>query len=152
MTIYWSTTHCAFPFDHGSKRTAGQIPLSGIRVIELGNFIAAPFASHLLAEFGVDFIKVEPPGASELVIVRISGCLANSPLRARRSSLQARWGNVCTEDVVHMFDQIGGASSVDLAALLTLAKGLPTLLEHDVPGQVVKAGRYCSLYPVPAGL
>jgi crotonobetainyl-CoA:carnitine CoA-transferase CaiB-like acyl-CoA transferase len=65
MTIYWSTTHCAFPFDHGSKRTAGQSPLSGTKVIELGNFNSAPFASRLLAGFGVDFIKVEPPGASE---------------------------------------------------------------------------------------
>jgi crotonobetainyl-CoA:carnitine CoA-transferase CaiB-like acyl-CoA transferase len=34
-------------------------------VIELGNFNSAPFASRLLAGFGVDFIKVEPPGASE---------------------------------------------------------------------------------------
>ena len=84
--------------------------------------------------------------------MRISGCLANSPLRARRSSLQARWGNVCTEDVVHVLDQIGVPSSIDLAALLTLAKGLPTLLEHDVPGKVVKAGRSCDLHPVPAGL
>ena len=60
--------------------------------------------------------------------------------------------NVCTEDVMHVFDQMGVPSSVDLAALLTLAKCLPTLLGHDVPGQVVKAGRYCELHPVPAGL
>lgn len=35
-------------------------PLTGIRVIELGAFIAGPFASRLLAEFGATVIKVEP--------------------------------------------------------------------------------------------
>lgn len=39
--------------------------LTGIKVIELGNFIAAPFASRLLAEFGADVIKVEPLGVGD---------------------------------------------------------------------------------------
>lgn len=37
------------------------LPLSGLRVIELGQLIAGPFASKMLAEFGADVIKVEPP-------------------------------------------------------------------------------------------
>ena len=37
------------------------LPLSGLRVIELGQLIAGPFASKILAEFGADVIKVEPP-------------------------------------------------------------------------------------------
>jgi CoA:oxalate CoA-transferase len=36
-------------------------PLSGIRVIELANFIAGPLAGTLLADMGADVIKVEPP-------------------------------------------------------------------------------------------
>lgn len=36
-------------------------PLDGIRVIELGNYIAAPTAGRLLADFGADVIKVERP-------------------------------------------------------------------------------------------
>ncbi len=36
-------------------------PLSGIRVLELGQLIAAPFATKLLAEFGAEVIKVEAP-------------------------------------------------------------------------------------------
>jgi crotonobetainyl-CoA:carnitine CoA-transferase CaiB-like acyl-CoA transferase len=36
-------------------------PLAGIRVVELGTLIAAPFASRMLAEFGADIIKVEAP-------------------------------------------------------------------------------------------
>lgn len=38
-----------------------SLPLSGLRVIELGQLIAGPFASKILAEFGADVIKIEPP-------------------------------------------------------------------------------------------
>jgi formyl-CoA transferase len=40
-------------------------PLDGTRVLELGQLIAGPFASRLLAEFGADVIKVEPPGTGD---------------------------------------------------------------------------------------
>jgi formyl-CoA transferase len=36
-------------------------PLSGVRVLELGSFIAGPFAGQLLGDYGADVIKVEPP-------------------------------------------------------------------------------------------
>ncbi|MGN6571949.1 MAG: CaiB/BaiF CoA transferase family protein [Pseudolabrys sp.] len=37
-------------------------PLAGLKVLELGTLIAAPFAARMLAEFGADVIKVEAPG------------------------------------------------------------------------------------------
>ncbi len=37
-------------------------PLSGTRVVEFGNLIAAPYAGMLLADLGADVVKVEPPG------------------------------------------------------------------------------------------
>ncbi|MGD0633520.1 MAG: CaiB/BaiF CoA-transferase family protein [Beijerinckiaceae bacterium] len=40
-------------------------PLTGIRVIEIGTLIAAPFAGRLMAEFGADVIKIETPGAGD---------------------------------------------------------------------------------------
>ncbi|MGY4630217.1 CaiB/BaiF CoA transferase family protein [Bradyrhizobium sp. USDA 4486] len=40
-------------------------PLAGIRVLELGTLIAAPFAARLLAEFGADVIKIEQPGQGD---------------------------------------------------------------------------------------
>ncbi|WP_341958734.1 CaiB/BaiF CoA-transferase family protein [Pseudomonas sp. RC10] len=42
-----------------------QKPLQGIRVIELGQLIAGPFAAKILGEFGADVIKVEPPGTGD---------------------------------------------------------------------------------------
>jgi formyl-CoA transferase len=40
-------------------------PLSGIRVLELGNFIAGPFAGQLLGDYGAEVIKVEAPGVGD---------------------------------------------------------------------------------------
>ncbi|WP_433868632.1 CaiB/BaiF CoA transferase family protein [Saccharopolyspora sp. CA-218241] len=40
-------------------------PLTGVRVVELGNFIAAPTAGRVLAEFGADVIKVERPSTGD---------------------------------------------------------------------------------------
>ncbi len=37
-------------------------PLAGMKVIELGTLIAGPYAGSLLAQFGAEVIKIEPPG------------------------------------------------------------------------------------------
>ncbi len=41
------------------------LPLSGLRVLELGQLIAGPFAGKMLGDFGADVIKVEPPGSGD---------------------------------------------------------------------------------------
>jgi crotonobetainyl-CoA:carnitine CoA-transferase CaiB-like acyl-CoA transferase len=40
-------------------------PLDGIRVIEVGQLLAGPFAGGLLAYYGAEVIKVEPPGSGD---------------------------------------------------------------------------------------
>ena len=40
-------------------------PLAGLRVLELGQILAGPFAGAMLAYFGADVVKVEPPGSGD---------------------------------------------------------------------------------------
>ena len=42
-------------------------PLDGIRVVELGQLIAGPFAGSILAYFGAEVVKVEPPGGGDAI-------------------------------------------------------------------------------------
>jgi len=39
--------------------------LAGLKVVELGQLIAGPFAAKTLADFGAEVIKIEPPGAGD---------------------------------------------------------------------------------------
>jgi len=41
------------------KRTG---PLVGLKVLEIGHYIAAPFCTRILADLGAEVIKIEPPG------------------------------------------------------------------------------------------
>jgi crotonobetainyl-CoA:carnitine CoA-transferase CaiB-like acyl-CoA transferase len=42
-----------------------QLPLSGIRVIDVGNFLAGPYAASIMGEFGAEVLKVEHPIAGD---------------------------------------------------------------------------------------
>ena len=59
-------------------------------------------------------------------------------------------GNICSEDAIHMLQAMGYDTGIDLDRLLTLARALPEVVGHDVPGQVAKAGKTSDLHPVPA--
>ena len=41
---------------------SSEAPLRGVRVLELGSLIAGPYAAALLAQFGAEVVKIEPPG------------------------------------------------------------------------------------------
>ncbi|MGE0521992.1 MAG: CaiB/BaiF CoA transferase family protein [Variibacter sp.] len=45
----------------------GQAPLSGVKVVDIATFLAAPMCAMFLADFGADVIKVERPGTGDEV-------------------------------------------------------------------------------------
>jgi crotonobetainyl-CoA:carnitine CoA-transferase CaiB-like acyl-CoA transferase len=48
-----------------SPVNAAVRPLAGLRVLEMGALIAGPFCTKILAEFGADVVKLEPPGSGD---------------------------------------------------------------------------------------
>jgi len=48
-----------------SETAASRGPLAGLKVVELGQLIAGPFATRTLADFGAEVIKIEPPGTGD---------------------------------------------------------------------------------------
>lgn len=58
-------------------------------------------------------------------------------------------GNICTEDLASMAEEMGLSTGLDLDALIALSRDLPRLVGHDGPGQVAKAGRPLDLHPAP---
>ena len=59
-------------------------------------------------------------------------------------------GNVCTEEIAHALALMGYDTGIDLPLLLAAARRLPALIGHDIPSQIVKAGRRLDLHPRPA--
>lgn len=47
------------------ETNAARGPLAGLKVIEMGQLIAGPFAAKTLADFGADVVKIEPPAGGD---------------------------------------------------------------------------------------
>jgi hydroxymethylglutaryl-CoA lyase len=58
-------------------------------------------------------------------------------------------GNICTEDMVNMLEDMGYDTRVDLARLLAVARRIPAVVGHETPGQVMKAGQTLELHDPP---
>ena len=61
-------------------------------------------------------------------------------------------GNICTEDLVNMLQDMGYNTNVNLDRLLAAAVKIPAIVGHEVPGQVMKAGKTLHLHPAPEKL
>ena len=59
-------------------------------------------------------------------------------------------GNISSEDAIHMLDAMAYDTGIDLPRLLAIARQMPDIVGHAVPGQVAKAGRIQDLHPAPA--
>lgn len=102
-------------------------PLAGIRVLELGNYIAAPTAGRLLADFGAEVIKVERPGTGDE--------LRNWRLHRGNTSMLYRTLNRNKKSVVLDLRTEPGRQAV-----LELAGQCDILLENFRPGTLEKWG------------
>lgn len=58
-------------------------------------------------------------------------------------------GNISSEDAVHLLMYLGYDTGVDLDRLLQVGRGLANIVGHEVPGQMIKAGRITDLHPAP---
>jgi hydroxymethylglutaryl-CoA lyase len=61
-------------------------------------------------------------------------------------------GNISSEDAIHMLEAMGCDTGIDLDRLLQVARVLPAIVGHEVPGQLAKAGPTRQLHPVPAAV
>lgn len=58
-------------------------------------------------------------------------------------------GNICSEDTINMLSLMGYETGIDIVKLLTVARTLPKIVGHDVPGQLIKAGLVTDCHPAP---
>lgn len=70
------------PHDVGLQNSSEQRPLEGFRVVELAQMIAGPSAALLLADYGADVLKLEPPSGDMCRKLRSAAAvsLAESPV------------------------------------------------------------------------
>jgi formyl-CoA transferase len=102
-------------------------PLAGIRVLELGNYIAAPTAGRMLADFGAEVIKVERPGTGDE--------LRNWRLYSGDTSMLYRTINRNKKSIVLDLKTERGREIV-----LDLVRHCDVLLENFRPGTLEKWG------------
>ncbi|WLD94541.1 hydroxymethylglutaryl-CoA lyase [Alkalihalobacillus sp. AL-G] len=56
-------------------------------------------------------------------------------------------GNICTEDTVHMLEQMGYETGIVVDKLIQAAKGLEQELGKSLPGQIMKSGKSTATHP-----
>lgn len=107
--------------------TTRRLPLTGVRVLELGNYIAAPTAGRMLADFGAEVIKVERPGTGDE--------LRNWRLKAGTTSMLYRTINRNKKSVT-----LDLRSEAGREAVLELVRRSDIVLENFRPGTLEKWG------------
>jgi crotonobetainyl-CoA:carnitine CoA-transferase CaiB-like acyl-CoA transferase len=100
--------------------------LSGLRILEIGHFVAAPFCTRLLADLGADIIKIEPPSGDP---VRQWGQQVNGT--SLWWSIHGRNKRSVTLNLKHP-----EATSI----VRRLVAGCDAMVENFRPGQLAKLG------------
>jgi crotonobetainyl-CoA:carnitine CoA-transferase CaiB-like acyl-CoA transferase len=102
-------------------------PLTGIRVIEIGTLIAAPFAARLMAEFGAEVIKIEAPGDGD-------------PIRKWRKLHEGTslWWYLQSRNKKSIAVNLKSEAGIDI--IRQLACNADVLIENLKPGAMEKLG------------
>lgn len=102
------------------------LPLAGLKILELGHYIAAPFATRLLADLGAEVIKVEPP--------------EGDPVRGWGSSVNghAVWFSVHGRNKLSVTLDLKSADGRE--KVLKLARRADALVENFRPGYLERIG------------
>jgi crotonobetainyl-CoA:carnitine CoA-transferase CaiB-like acyl-CoA transferase len=102
-------------------------PLTGIKVIEIGTLIAAPFAARMMAEFGAEVIKIEAP-------------VDGDPIRKWRKLHEGTslWWYLQSRNKKSI--SINLKSAEGIAIVKRLAEGADVLIENLKPGALEKLG------------
>lgn len=112
-----------------NEQTDKSLPLAGLRILELGHFIAAPFCTRVLADLGAEVIKVEPPGSGD-------------PVR--------RWGKIPDGQADSVWWSVHGRNKKSVTLNLKSRQGIEVarrllahadaVVENFKPGQLEKWG------------
>jgi len=110
-----------------NQQDENSMPLDGIKVIEMGQLIAGPFASKLLGEFGAQVVKIEPPGIGD-------------PLRKWRKLKDGTslWWHVQSRNKQSITMDLKAAEGQDIA--LNLIAEADVLVENFRPGTLEEWG------------
>ncbi|KGF64854.1 CaiB/BaiF CoA transferase family protein [Pseudomonas lutea] len=102
-------------------------PLQGVRVIEIGTLIAAPFAARLMGEFGAEVIKIESLGQGD-------------PLRKWRKLHEGTslWWYLQSRNKKSLSLNLKSAEGIDIVK--RLAESADVLIENLRPGALEKLG------------
>ncbi len=105
-------------------------PLQNLKVIELGQLIAGPFCARLLAEFGADVIKIEPPA--------VDGKGGGDPLRVWRKLHEgtALWWYAQSRNKKSVTVNLRTAEGQDIVR--RLARNADVVIENFRPGALEK--------------
>jgi hydroxymethylglutaryl-CoA lyase len=55
-------------------------------------------------------------------------------------------GNICTEDLIYMLDEMGIETGIDLSKMIEVAQDVEGVMGRELPGQVMKAGPRLQLH------
>jgi crotonobetainyl-CoA:carnitine CoA-transferase CaiB-like acyl-CoA transferase len=115
----WRDTRSRQPSDGGGAEPLPELPLRGVTVVDLSSFLAGPLIGTIMADWGADVVKIEPPAGDPYRNYPVSVLVSNQHKRALALDLA----------------KPGGAD-----VLLRLLRHADVFVENMRPGRLEKLG------------